>query len=119
MKRLNCRFALILALALGFSAAAYADTLPVGATRFNLYSGSPRVDVPEGTILVLTDVVVGGGGGAYCVFDDGDERKLIVGNPPSGTSHLNLQTGIEFRTQLRTENSCNFLTLSGYWMDAK
>ncbi len=118
MKRLDCRFALALALAFGFSAVAYADTVPDGAVRFNLFtaSGIPiDVPVPKGSVLVITDIVVHY---PYCDFFDGPERKtIVVAANQGGSTHVGFQSGLEFYTRLRSEGPCSTLTVTGYWLN--
>src|SRR5215831_4276161 len=122
MKRLNTRFALILASALGLSAVAHADTLPAGAVRFSVSVPSDPfpidVPVPEGQTLVITDIVVSTGIG--CDFLDGSDRKITALRSPSseGTLHISLQTGLAFNTELRSDGMCSYITLSGYWINA-
>ncbi|HME90626.1 MAG TPA: hypothetical protein VKE49_04330 [Myxococcaceae bacterium] len=121
MKRLNTRFALILASALGLSAVAHADTLPAGAVRFSVSVPSDPfpidVAVPKGQTLVITDIVVSTGIG--CDFLDGSERKITALRSPSeGTLHISFQTGLAFNTELRSDGMCSYITLSGYWINA-
>ncbi len=118
MKRLNCRFALILALALGFSAVAYADTVPDGAVRFNLFTAEANpidVPVPKGSVLVITEIIVYYPG---CDFFDGPDQKTRVLTATQGaTAHVSFQSGLEFYTQLRSGPVCRNVTLSGYWLN--
>ncbi len=120
MKRLNCSFALIGALALGFSAVAYADTVPDGAVRFTVYtrdgfSKPIDVPVPKGSVLVITDIALTSPG---CDLFDGPDQKTRVIVPSGGaTVHVGLQSGLEISTELRSEGSCFNMTVSGYWLN--
>jgi len=106
----------LVSVALAFSTIAKADTLPAGAVRFNTVADPfdlPSIDVPEGQILVITDIATNFDA---CLLSDGDVRKIYA---PGGRT-INFQTGIEFTTQLHHTGGtgCGYATLSGYWLDA-
>jgi hypothetical protein len=95
-----------------FSGIATADTLPLGADRFGTFAEfGLTVDIPQGRILVVTDVIAPG---AVCELLDGTDVKVIIVD-----NGIHLQTGIEFSNQLRTFGSnCHNMTVSGYWLAA-
>jgi len=115
MKTLYYGIALALASALAFSTIAHADTLPAGAPRFNLYTAHDAltpIDIPIGRTLVITDIYVPF---SDCTFLDGTEPKVRTFG---GQGPLHFQTGIEFRIQITTAQSCSLVLLSGYWLAA-
>lgn len=99
----------LVASSFALSAVARADSLPPGAFRFNRLQGSfTPIDVPAGSTLVITDVVMRDNG--YCELRDGDVVKLFV------QSSVHLQTGIDFTTQVRSVDCRFFSMISGYWL---